>query len=197
MDGEDCILAIVLGTEHLLDLAGLHFLIELIEALQEFGVDGLSCGDVEKKRIVEALFVTKDRLLPRDPCWWEKSRAWLENAEAEHGKRPFHAIIAAANPNSGRPNFMAVGAYDGMAAIYEVVRKLNGKIDGDQAMAVLKNIKLNSPRGPIAIDPETRDIIQPEYLREVKKVNGQLANVEIETLGTAVKDPWKELQKKK
>jgi branched-chain amino acid transport system substrate-binding protein len=55
----------------------------------------------------------------------------------------------------------------------------------------------NSPRGPIAIDPETRDIIQPEYLREVRKVNGQLANVEIETFATAVKDPWKELQKKK
>ena len=55
----------------------------------------------------------------------------------------------------------------------------------------------NSPRGPISIDPETRDIIQPEYLREVKKEGGHLANVEIETLGTAVKDPWKELQKKK
>ena len=53
----------------------------------------------------------------------------------------------------------------------------------------------NSPRGPISIDPETRDIIQPEYLREVRKVDGQLANVELETLGTAVKDPWKELQK--
>ena len=42
-----------------------------------------------------------------------------------------------------------------------------------------------------------RDIVQPEYLREVRKVNGQLMNVELETLGTAVKDPWKELQKKK
>ena len=55
----------------------------------------------------------------------------------------------------------------------------------------------NSPRGPISIDPEARDIIQPEYLREVRKVGGQLANVEIETISTAVKDPWKELQKKK
>ena len=47
------------------------------------------------------------------------------------------------------------------------------------------------------MDPETRDIIQPEYLREVRKVNGQLANVELEMLSPAVKDPWKELQKKK
>ena len=53
----------------------------------------------------------------------------------------------------------------------------------------------NSPRGPIAIDPETRDIIQNEYIREVRKVGGQLANVELETIAN-VKDPWKEYQKK-
>jgi len=53
------------------------------------------------------------------------------------------------------------------------------------------------PRGPITIDPETRDIVQNEYLREVRRVDGRLANVEIETIGTAVKDVWKELQKKK
>jgi len=65
-------------------------------------------------------------------------------------------------------------------------------------MEIFKHWKdANSPRGPISIDPETRDIIQPEYLREVKKVNGQLANVELETLSQAEKDPWKELQKKK
>jgi len=55
----------------------------------------------------------------------------------------------------------------------------------------------NSPRGPISIDPETRDIVQNEYLREVKKVGGAFANVEIETVATALKDPWKEMQKKK
>ena len=63
-------------------------------------------------------------------------------------------------------------------------------------MEIFKGCKNpNSPRGPISIDPETRDIIQPEYLREVRKVGGQLVNVELETIGTAVKDPWKELQK--
>ncbi|MGH8733118.1 MAG: hypothetical protein ACREVB_05500, partial [Burkholderiales bacterium] len=63
-------------------------------------------------------------------------------------------------------------------------------------MEIAKRWKFaNSPRGPISIDPETRDIIQNEYLREVRKVGGQLMNVELETLGTAVKDPWKELQK--
>ena len=96
------------------------------------------------------------------------------------------------------PNFVAVGAYDGAALIVEAIKQLKGKLDPDKTMEIFKHWKNpNSPRGPIAIDPETRDIIQPEYLREVKRVGGQLANVEIETLGTAVKDPWKELQKKK
>jgi branched-chain amino acid transport system substrate-binding protein len=62
-------------------------------------------------------------------------------------------------------------------------------------MALVKKYKnANSPRGPISIDPETRDIIQNEYMREVKKVGGQLANVEFETFPN-VKDPWKELKK--
>ena len=96
------------------------------------------------------------------------------------------------------PNFVAVGAYDGAALIVEAIKQQKGKLDPEKTMEIFKHWKnANSPRGPIAIDPETRDIIQPEYLREVKKVGGQLANVEIETLGTAVKDPWKELQKKK
>ena len=69
--------------------------------------------------------------------------------------------------------------------------------EGRQGMLMRQWKNPNSPRGPIAIDPETRDIVQNEYLREVKKVNGQLANVEIETVATALKDPWKELQKKK
>ena len=96
------------------------------------------------------------------------------------------------------PNFVAVGAYDGAALIVEAIKQQKGKLDADKTMEIFKHWKNpHSPRGPIAIDPETRDIIQPEYLREVKKVGGQLANVEIETLGTAVKDPWKEMQKKK
>ena len=88
------------------------------------------------------------------------------------------------------PNFMAVGGYDGMAAIYNVVKQLHGVIDGDKAMAVLKGMKLNSPRGPIQIDPATRDIIQNVYVREVKKIGGHYYNVEFETFH-AVKDPGK------
>jgi branched-chain amino acid transport system substrate-binding protein len=96
------------------------------------------------------------------------------------------------------PNFVAVGAYDGAAIIVEAIKQQKGKLDPDKTMEIFKQWKNpKSPRGPIAIDPETRDIVQNEYLREVQKVDGQLANVELETVGTAVKDPWKELQKKK
>jgi branched-chain amino acid transport system substrate-binding protein len=90
-----------------------------------------------------------------------------------------------------RPNFMAVGAWDGMAAIYEVARRLNGNIDGDKAMDVLKGLKLDSPRGPITIDPETRDVVQTMYIRRVQKVKGKLYNVEFEQVAN-VKDPGKE-----
>jgi branched-chain amino acid transport system substrate-binding protein len=96
------------------------------------------------------------------------------------------------------PNFVAVGAWDSMDAIYYVIREQKGKLDPDKTMELLKNYRnANSPRGPISIDPETRDIVQNEYLREVRRVNGQLVNVELETVGTAVKDPWKEFNKQK
>lgn len=98
--------------------------------------------------------------------------------------------FAATNPQGGRPNFMAVGAYDGMNAIYQVAQKLNGKIDGDKAMAVLKGMKINSPRGPISIDPATRDIVQTVYVRKVEMVNGQPYNVEFDQFANQ-KDPGK------
>jgi branched-chain amino acid transport system substrate-binding protein len=104
--------------------------------------------------------------------------------------KAFLKHFAEANPQGGRPNFMAVAGYDGMHAIYEVSRKLNGKIEGDKAMAVLKGMKINSPRGPLLIDPQTRDAVQTVYVRKVEKVNGQLYNVEFDKF-TDVKDPGK------
>jgi branched-chain amino acid transport system substrate-binding protein len=89
-----------------------------------------------------------------------------------------------------RPNFMGVGGYDGMAAIAEVVKKLGNKIDGDQAMEILKNTKLTSPRGPIAIDPATRDIVQTVYIRKVEKRGNEYWNIEFDKFAD-VKDPGK------
>ena len=111
------------------------------------------------------------------------------------------AFVAAYKKEYGEklnPGFMVVGAWDAMEMIFHAIREQNGKIDPDRTMQIFRNYKNpNSPRGPIQIDPETRDIIQNEYLREVRKVGGQLANVELETLGTLLKDPWKEFNKPK
>jgi branched-chain amino acid transport system substrate-binding protein len=85
---------------------------------------------------------------------------------------------------------MAVGGFDGMAAIAEVIKKLDGKLDGDKAMEVLKGLKLPSPRGPITIDAETRDIVQTVYVRRVQKVGDELYNTEFEQF-PGVKDPGK------
>jgi branched-chain amino acid transport system substrate-binding protein len=92
------------------------------------------------------------------------------------------------------PDLFAVDAWDGMALIGDVVKAVGAKMDGDKAMAVIKGWKHESPRGPISIDPETRDIVQNIYICEVKKVGNRLANVVIETY-PAVKDPWKERNK--
>jgi branched-chain amino acid transport system substrate-binding protein len=91
------------------------------------------------------------------------------------------------------PDFAAVGGWDSMAAIFDMIKATKGKFTADQAMAFFKTWKNpDSPRGPIIIDPETRDIIQNVYLRRVEMVDGKLANVEFETIPN-VKDPWKEL----
>jgi branched-chain amino acid transport system substrate-binding protein len=89
----------------------------------------------------------------------------------------------------GRPlNFIPVVAYDVMHAIYQVVELQGGNIDPDKTMALLKGLKFESPRGPIEIDPETRDIVQNIYFRRVEKHDGVLVNVEFATV-PHVKDP--------
>ncbi|MEN3378163.1 MAG: branched-chain amino acid transport system substrate-binding protein, partial [Hyphomicrobiales bacterium] len=93
-----------------------------------------------------------------------------------------------------RPNFMSVGGYDGMHLIYEALKKTNGDTDGDKLMAAIKGMKWESPRGPISIDADTRDIVQNIYIRKVEKVDGKLYNQEFATF-EAVKDPVKAAKK--
>jgi len=121
-------------------------------------------------------------------------------AYSEVATRPANqAFIAAWKRDYGtssHANYMAVDAWDGMAAIFAAIKAQNGKIDPDQTMKILAGWKNpDSPRGPIEIDPETRDIVQNIYIREVKKVGDQLANVEFETI-PQVKDPWKAMNPK-
>src|SRR6266436_2611721 len=91
---------------------------------------------------------------------------------------------------SSRPGFMAVSGYDGIHLIYEALKKTGGKTDGDALIEAMKGMKWESPRGPISIDPETRDIVQNIYIRKVEKVDGELYNVEFQTF-EAVKDAGK------
>ena len=92
--------------------------------------------------------------------------------------------------NNFRPNFISVGGYDGMHLIYEALKKTGGKTDGDTLIGAMKGMRWESPRGPMSIDPETRDVVHNIYMRKVEKVNGELHNVEFATF-EAVKDPMK------
>jgi branched-chain amino acid transport system substrate-binding protein len=110
-------------------------------------------------------------------------------AHASEKNKAFVAAFKKAN-NGLRPNFMAVGGYDGMHLIYEALKKTNGATDGDALINAMKGMSWESPRGPISIDPDTRDIVQNIYIRKVERVDGELYNVELQTF-EAVKDPGK------
>jgi branched-chain amino acid transport system substrate-binding protein len=99
-------------------------------------------------------------------------------------------VAAFKKANGFRPNFISLGGYDGMHVMYEALKKTEGKTDGDALINAMKGMKWESPRGPISIDPETRDIVQNIYIGKVEKVQGELYNVEFATFN-AVKDPLK------
>ena len=96
--------------------------------------------------------------------------------------------------NGMRANFFGVSGYDGMHVIYETIRKTGGKTDGDSFIGAVKGMSWESPRGPMTIDPETRDVISNIYMRRVEKVNGELWNIEFATVEN-VKDPVKAAKK--
>ena len=99
-------------------------------------------------------------------------------------------VAAFEKVNPMRPNFISLGGYDGMHLIYEALKKTGGKTDGDALVGAMKGMSWESPRGPISIDPDTREIVQNIYMGKVEKVNGQLYNIQFETF-PAVKDPLK------
>jgi len=101
--------------------------------------------------------------------------------------KEFVAAYQAAN-NGRNPDLFSVGGYDGMHLIYEALKKTNGDTAGDALLEAAKGMSWQSPRGPMTIDPETRDVIQTVYIREVKKVGDKLQNVIIEAIPD-VKDP--------
>lgn len=94
--------------------------------------------------------------------------------------KAFVAEVRKSN-NNMRPNFMCVGGYDAMHLAYAALEKTQGDTDGTKLIEAMKGQTWTSPRGPITIDPDTRDIVQDIYIREVKKVDGELYNVEFAT----------------
>ena len=108
---------------------------------------------------------------------------------AAHPSAANKAYVDAFKKQNGiRPNFHSVGGYDGMRIIYRALEATKGNTDGEALVNAMKGLQFESPRGPVTIDPASRDPIQNVYLRKVEKVNGELWNVEFATV-PAVKDP--------
>jgi branched-chain amino acid transport system substrate-binding protein len=150
--------------------------------LAKEGIKLIATGDITDDHVLDAMGEPTLGLITS--FHYSAAHESAENAA-------FLKNYAAANdPKVGRANFMAAAGYDTMAAIFEVVKKTNGDVDGDKAMAALKGYKWMSPRGPVMIDPETRDIVQTVYIRKVEKKEGKLANVEFDKIEN-VKDPGK------
>src|SRR5262245_1986724 len=103
--------------------------------------------------------------------------------------REYQAVSGGRNPD-----FFSIGGYDGMHAIYESLKKTGGKTDAEALIAAAKGLKWESPRGPMMIDPDTRDVVQNVYIRRVQKVGNELVNVVFDTI-PMVKDPAGERRK--
>jgi branched-chain amino acid transport system substrate-binding protein len=139
--------------------------------LADAGIKMIGTGDL-----------TDDNVLPAmgDAALGVITAFHYSTAHDSPANKTFLQTFAKANPHIARPNFMAVAGYDGMDAIYQVAKKLGGKIEGDKAMEALKGMKIDSPRGPLTIDPEIRDVVQTQYIRRVEKRGNALYNVEFE-----------------
>ncbi|MBL8384397.1 MAG: ABC transporter substrate-binding protein [Burkholderiales bacterium] len=161
--------------------------------MKQFAERGLDKAGI---KVIGPGDVTDDDLLPNmgDAVLGTVTAHLYSAAHPSNANKAFVEAFRKAN-NGLRPNFMAVGGYDGMHLIYEALRKTNGDTDGDKLIAAMKGMAWESPRGPISIDAETRDIIQNIYIRRVEKVGGELYNVEFATFN-AVKDPVKEAARK-
>jgi branched-chain amino acid transport system substrate-binding protein len=104
----------------------------------------------------------------------DMNRAFVQAFKAEHGGR--------------NPNIYSIGGWDGIHVIYEALKKTGGKADAESLIAAARGMTWESPRGPISLDQETRDIVQTAYIRRVEKVGTVTLNVEFDKVEN-VKDP--------
>ncbi len=149
--------------------------------LADAGIKLIATGDITDDGVLEAM---------GDPTVGLITSFHYSAAHDSPENKAFVKTYAEVNGTKLRPNFMAAGGYDGMAAIYEALKKTNGDTNGDKVIAAMKGLKLTSPRGPLTIDPETRNPVQTVYIRKVEKTGGGLYNVEFEHLENQ-KDPAK------
>jgi branched-chain amino acid transport system substrate-binding protein len=148
--------------------------------LDKAGIKLLATGDITTEDMIDA--IGDNALGIITSYYYAQSHDSPEN-------KAYVAAYAKAYPGV-RPNMISVAGYDGMHLIYQALEKTKGDASGDAFMSAVKGMKWMSPRGPILIDPKTRDIVQNVYIRRVERVNGVLQNVEFHTY-EAVKDPEK------
>jgi branched-chain amino acid transport system substrate-binding protein len=137
---------------------------------------------------------TQDSTLPQlgdAALGWITAGHYTADLDTPENKK-FLAAWTAEYGDKYRPDFFTIQGWDAMAAVVHVVKTLDGKMDGDKAMAALKGWKFASPRGPISIDPETRDIVQNIYVQKVVKKGDRIGMEVVDTIPN-VKDPCKEL----
>jgi branched-chain amino acid transport system substrate-binding protein len=148
---------------------------------------------------------TKIKVLGQDALAFESSRKSMgemaigiitvSNYDSNIDSALNHEFVKAFNEEFHRnPDIYSIGGYDGMHLIYEALKKTGGNADGDALIAAAKGMSWQSPRGPIIIDPETRDIIETVHIFRTEKVGDQILNVEIDKVEN-VKDPVKERMK--
>lgn len=150
--------------------------------LAEEGIKVIATGDMTDEHLLDTMGDSAIGMITS--FHYSESHASPQNTSF---KKAYGAV---AGKDDGRPSFMAMAGYDGMSVIYKAIEKQGGKIDSDKTIDIMKNLAFESPRGPISIDPETRDIVQTVYIRKVERVDGLLQNVEFDKI-EAVKDPGK------
>jgi branched-chain amino acid transport system substrate-binding protein len=167
---------------------------------------GAQPAAVGKALAERGIDLTKTKVLGQDALAFESSRKSMGDAaigliivsdyDSNLDTPLNHEFVKAFNEEFHRnPDIYSIGGYDGMHLIYEALKKTNGNTDGDALIAAAKGMSWQSPRGPITIDPETRDIIQTVHIFRTEKVGDQILNVEIDKVEN-VKDPVKERMKK-
>src|SRR5215813_1712535 len=150
--------------------------------LRQAGIQLFATGDITDDGVLQAM---------GDPTLGLVTSFHYSAAHDSPENKAFIKTYTEVNGTKLRPNFMAAAGYDGMAAVYEALKKTGGSTDADKLVAALKGMKLTSPRGPIMIDPETRDVVQTVYIRKVEKTPNGLYNIEFDKYENQ-KDPGKQ-----